>query len=89
MAQKHRHNFHVLIADDDEDDRLLIKQAIDRLTINRTVIAIAHRLSTVARADTIVVLEGGRIVESGNHLSLIAHGGVYKRLYDAQFSTCT
>jgi ATP-binding cassette subfamily B protein len=50
----------------------------------RTTIAIAHRLSTLRRADRIVVLDGGRIVESGSHDALLAAGGAYSRLYHAQ-----
>jgi ABC-type multidrug transport system ATPase subunit len=52
----------------------------------RTVFVIAHRLSTVQRADHIVVLADGRIVEEGTHGALLARGGEYRRLYDQQFA---
>ncbi len=52
---------------------------------HRTVIVIAHRLSTVRRADKIVVLERGRICEMGTHDDLVNSGGVYQRLHDMQF----
>jgi subfamily B ATP-binding cassette protein MsbA len=51
----------------------------------RTTLVIAHRLSTVQRADRIVVIEAGRIVETGSHDELLALGGTYKRLYELQF----
>jgi subfamily B ATP-binding cassette protein MsbA len=53
---------------------------------NKTSIVIAHRLSTVRRADLIVVMERGRIVETGTHRELLAAGGRYKRLYELQFA---
>jgi len=52
---------------------------------DRTTLVIAHRLSTVMRADRIVVMDNGRIVEEGTHRELLARGGAYKRLYDLQF----
>jgi ABC-type multidrug transport system fused ATPase/permease subunit len=51
-----------------------------------TTLVIAHRLSTVRQADRIVVLEAGRIVESGNHETLLEFSGVYRKLYDLQFA---
>jgi ATP-binding cassette subfamily B protein len=63
----------------------LIQSALERLERGRTTIAIAHRLSTILRADTILVYDGGRIVERGSHRELLAEGGLYARLYREQF----
>lgn len=68
----------------DTESERLVQDALDGLMKNRTTIVIAHRLSTVVNADSICVLEGGRIVERGTHKDLIARGGVYKKLQDAQ-----
>jgi subfamily B ATP-binding cassette protein MsbA len=62
-----------------------VQKALDLLMKNRTVIAIAHRLSTVRHADKIVVIKDGRVVEQGAHAELMARGGEYKRLYEMQF----
>ncbi len=61
----------------------VVLTAADRLTAGRTTIVIAHRLATAAKADRIVLLDGGRIVEQGRHLELLAAGGPYARLWTA------
>ena len=65
----------------DSESERLVQEAIGRLLENRTVLVIAHRLSTVARADQIAVLERGRLVELGSHNELISAGGLYQRLH--------
>ncbi len=65
----------------DPHSERLVSEAIARLLENRTVVVIAHRLSTVARADQIVVLDRGRVVERGRHDELVGAGGVYQRLH--------
>ena len=69
----------------DTEAERLVQEAIERLLTGRTVFVIAHRLSTVQRADEILVVDEGRIVERGSHDSLMALGGQYKRLHDLQF----
>ncbi len=81
----------VLILDEatssvDSETEELIQHAIKKITEGRTSIIIAHRLATIMNADKILVLEKGRIVESGSHSELIAKKGFYKKLYKLQFS---
>ena len=81
----------VLILDEatsalDTESERLVQQALQRLMRDRTTIVIAHRLSTVRRADRIVVIERGRIVETGTHTELLARAGSYRRLYELQFA---
>jgi subfamily B ATP-binding cassette protein MsbA len=83
-------NAPILILDEatshlDTESEVLVQRALQTLMANRTVIVIAHRLSTVRRADRIVVLERGRIVETGRHDELVSKGGLYQRLYELQF----
>lgn len=66
-----------------------IARALERLAETRTTIAIAHRLSTAARADRVLVLDQGRLVEDGSHAELIERDGVYRQLYDAWVSATT
>jgi subfamily B ATP-binding cassette protein MsbA len=72
----------------DTEAERLVQAAIERLLAGRTVFVIAHRLSTVQRADQIVVMDRGRIVERGDHATLLARSpaGLYRRLHDLQFA---
>jgi ATP-binding cassette subfamily B protein/subfamily B ATP-binding cassette protein MsbA len=70
----------------DTETELLIQQALERLMKGRTTIIIAHRLSTIRNADKIVVLQGKEIIEQGKHAELLAHDGLYKKLYTVQES---
>ena len=70
----------------DAESERLVQEAVEHLLTGRTVLVIAHRLSTVQRADLILVVDEGRIVERGDHDSLHAAGGLYRRLYELQFS---
>ena len=79
----------ILILDDstssvDTQTEKLIQMALDNLMEGRTTFVIAHRLSTVRRADIILVMDAGRIVERGPHEELLARGGLYKEIYDLQ-----
>jgi len=69
----------------DTESERLVQSALQNLMAHRTVLVIAHRLSTVRRADKIVVLDQGRIAETGTHEELVSRGGIYQRLYDMQF----
>jgi subfamily B ATP-binding cassette protein MsbA len=69
----------------DTESERLVQSALERLMENRTVLVIAHRLSTVQHADRIVVLEHGHVVATGTHAELLEQGGLYRRLYDLQF----
>ncbi len=69
----------------DTESEMLVQQALNNLMAGRTTIVIAHRLSTVRRADRIVVMDAGRIAEMGTHQELLARNGIYRRLYELQF----
>jgi subfamily B ATP-binding cassette protein MsbA len=84
-------NPRVLILDEatsslDSESEKAVQEALDRLMKNRTTFVIAHRLSTITNADKILVLAGGRILEQGDHATLLAReGGLYRRMYAVQF----
>ncbi len=83
-------NAPILILDEatsalDSESERLVQDALERLMANRTTLVIAHRMSTVRRADRIYVLVRGRIVETGTHEELLARNGEYRKLYDLQF----
>ena len=84
-------NAPVLILDEatsalDAESERLVQKALANLMQNKTSIVIAHRLSTVRKADKIVVMERGKIIETGTHTELLEHNGVYRRLYELQFA---
>ncbi|HML34114.1 lipid A export permease/ATP-binding protein MsbA [Sporomusa sphaeroides] len=81
----------VLILDEatsalDTESEKLVQDALDKLMVNRTSFVIAHRLSTVQRADIILVMDKGRIIERGIHEQLLTAGGLYSKLYQVQFA---
>lgn len=81
----------VLILDEatsalDAESEHLVQEALDRLMAGRTVLVIAHRLSTVRDADVVAVVDGGEVVERGTHDELVARDGVYRRLVERQFA---
>jgi subfamily B ATP-binding cassette protein MsbA len=69
----------------DTESERLIEDALEKLLVGRTTLIIAHRLSTVRRADRLVVVDRGRVVEEGTHAELLGRGGLYARLYQRQF----
>jgi ATP-binding cassette subfamily B protein len=84
-------NPRILILDEatsalDSESESLVQEALERIMQGRTVFIIAHRLATVRRVDRILIVEKGRVVESGTHSELIAEGGRYARFYAQQFS---
>jgi ATP-binding cassette subfamily B multidrug efflux pump len=68
----------------DSEVEAAIQQSLYRLMEGKTVVAIAHRLSTIAAMDRLIVLDKGRVVEEGDHRTLLAHGGLYARLWAHQ-----
>jgi len=92
FARALAHDPRVLILDEatssvDPDTEHRIQQAIETLMRGRTSLVVAHRLSTIQRADEILVLDGGRIVERGNHGELLAKRGMYHNLHLLQYRT--
>ena len=66
---------------------LRIRRAFDEMTEGRTSFVVAHRLSTITKADLVLVMKNGKIVEKGTHEKLLESGGFYKTLYESQFET--
>jgi len=92
FARAVAHNPSVLILDEatanvDTETEKLIQKALDNLLKDRTSLVIAHRISTIEKADRILVLSEGRLVESGRHEELIALGGLYYNLYNYQYAS--
>jgi ATP-binding cassette subfamily B protein len=69
----------------DAQSEHLVQEALERLMAGRTTLVIAHRLSTVVDANKVVVLDSGRVAQSGDHTTLMSRGGLYKRLIERQF----
>ena len=71
----------------DSESESAVQAALDEALVGRTSIVIAHRLSTIRQADSIVVIESGRVIDQGTHADLLARGGVYAELYRTQFAS--
>ena len=89
IARAFLRNPSILIFDEatshlDSESEQIVREALERIAQGRTVFMIAHRLSSVWRADKIVVIEGGKLIQLGNHQDLMASNGVYRRLYSLQ-----
>lgn len=69
----------------DTESERLVQDALEKLMVGRTTFVIAHRLSTIINADKIIVMNKGKIAESGSHQELLSQGGIYKKLYETQF----
>ncbi|KAF0193663.1 MAG: tycD [Bacillota bacterium] len=92
LARAFLKNAPILLLDEatsalDVQSEALVQAALERFMQNRTVLVVAHRLSTIINADRVVVLEKGRIVDSGTHHELIAKGGMYADLYERQWNS--
>ena len=70
----------------DSESEALIQRALERVMVGRTSLVIAHRLSTILSADQILVIDKGKLVQRGTHASLLEQGGLYRDLYEKQFS---
>ena len=68
----------------DNETEAALQRSISKISVGRTTMIIAHRLSTVRNADRIIVLDNGKIVESGSHDELVAFGNIYSRLWAVQ-----
>jgi ATP-binding cassette subfamily B protein len=82
---------HVIVLDEatahlDAESEAAVQRALDVTMSHRTSLVIAHRLSTIRNAQQILVVDGGRIVQTGSHAELMADGGVYRMLYETQFA---
>ncbi|MBI5078683.1 ATP-binding cassette domain-containing protein, partial [Candidatus Saganbacteria bacterium] len=85
-------NPRILILDEatsslDAETEVLIRDALEKLMRGRTTFIIAHRFSTVEKADRVVVMDNGKIAEEGAHRDLLARGGLYRRLFEIQFQS--